>query len=64
MSATRANHPAAGNAEFAPQLAIGRDWRSVPEPTCWREYSRFVPHCSLEHRRSELEAALMGDTSF
>ncbi len=31
------NKPAAGNAGFAPQLAIGSNWPGVPEPGRWAQ---------------------------
>src|SRR5437899_2410074 len=37
-----ANHPAPGNAAFAPRLASGAQWRGVPEPGVRRLRTMFV----------------------
>jgi hypothetical protein len=31
------NKPAAGNAGFAPGMAIGHHWPGVPEPARWQD---------------------------
>jgi hypothetical protein len=50
MNNQTANHPAAGNAAFAPQLAIESHWRGLPEPGRWVELSDIDQWHKMKYR--------------